>query len=349
MANKTYPEIRNQYQAIAKTCGYIAERANEIKAFYEQAQPKKIVVIGSGSSFYLSTAVQFTANLLLNVPTVAIPAGDLMLHAKDYLPVVEDSLVIVLSRSGETDEIVNAVDQLEKMRCGAKVFSVLCAEDSRVGKRSDFALEMPWAFDESVCQTRSVSTMYAAAQLVLGLLSGRDEIEKSIQAIAQHGDSYLEAVEPVLAEIAREDWKKVYVLADGEANGVAEEAALAFNEISYIPSVCKHVLDVRHGPIVLVDHETLVLIVLNAEGYGYQKALVEDILKKGAKVILYSDMPLSEEIEGVRAAVSFGKPLVGSAVAIPMLLIAQLLSYYNAMARGINPDQPLGLDAWIAL
>ena len=349
MPNKTYPEIRNQYQAIAKTHDYILQHEAALKDFYARGGFKRLVAIGSGSSYDLSMAVACSANLLLSIPAVPIPAGDLMLRTETYAPVLRDALVLVLSRSGSTDEIVNTINLLAAMSCNVKVLSIVCVEDSRVSKISDYVLEMPWAFDESVCQTRSVSTMYAAAQLVLSIFSDNSEIKKDILTIAEAGDDYFEKTEPLLREIAHENWKKVYVLADGEVSGVAEEAALAFNEICYIPSTCKHLLDLRHGPIVLVDGETLVIAHVNTDGFDYQKALIGDVVNKGAKVIVYSDMPLPEQLEGVRAQIVFGKPLTGSTVAIPMLLIAQLLSYHSAVSRGINPDQPQGLDAWIAL
>ncbi len=349
MENKTYPEICNQYDALKKTAACVLSHSTEIKDFFGKKQYRRLIVIGSGSSYSLSKSAACTANLLLPFPAMAIPAGDLMLHMETYTPLLKDALVLVLSRSGSTDEIVHALELLQKGGYGAEVCSIVAVEGSRVSKLSGLTLEIPWAFDESVCQTRSVTNLLGAAQLVIGAAAGRDEIARDIQVIAEQANAYLSRIEPVLKEIAGEDWKKVLVLADAEANGAAEEGSLAFNEICYIPSSCKHILDVRHGPMVLVDKETLALVHLNADSFSYQAALVEDLKKKGARVILYSAHTLPQEINDVRANIVFGQALCSSVEVIPMLAIAQLLSYYNAINRGINPDQPPGLDPWIAL
>ncbi len=147
----------------------------------------------------------------------------------------------------------------------------------------------------------------------------------------------------------RKGFTKVIVLADAEANGLAEEGALAFNEIAYMPSVCKHVLDVRHGPIVLADSDTLAIVCMSADGFSYQTELVRDLIARGAGVITYSAAPLPVVSDRTIATFNFGRKLSPSVEGIPLLAVAQLLAYHSAMARGVDPDHPDGLDPWIAL
>jgi fructoselysine-6-P-deglycase FrlB-like protein len=349
MANKTYPEICNQYDSLGKTTDYVLSCSDEIRRFFDR-QYGHIIFIGSGSSYSLCETAAMTANL--NLPkhcAIAMPAGDLMLHMKTYAPLLQNALVFVLSRSGSTDEIVNVLERLKKSGYGAQVFAVVAKEGSRISGLSDLVLEIPWSFDESVCQTRSVTNLIGAAQLVLAVASGRNEIVKDIRCIAENGGEYLKGIEPEAEKIAALEWSNVCVLADGEANGVAEEGSLAFNEIAYIPSVCRHILDVRHGPIVLVSNATLVLMHVNGDGFSYQSALVKDLQDRGGKVVLYSAAALPRPVGGIQAGFVFGRELHPAVAALPMLAIAQLLSYYSAVGRGINPDEPLGLDPWIAL
>ncbi len=349
MENKTHPEIMDQYRALRRTADYILSRKDQISAFYAQSQFKRIIYLGCGSSYSVCKTLACTANLMLESPAMALPAGDLMLHQKTYMPLLEDALIITVSRSGETDEVLNSVKALRKAGYRAAVLSVIEATGSRVAGVSDLALEIPWAFDESVCQTRSVTNLAGAGQLVTAVAAGRQDIIDDILYIADHGSDYLAAIEQQLKEIAGRGYAKALVLADAEANGLAEEGALAFNEIAYMPSVCKHVLDVRHGPIVLADKDTLAIVCMSADDYDYQAALVKDLITRGAGVILYSTAPLTTVPEGVITAIDFGRKLLPSVEGLPLLAVAQLLSYYSAMARGVDPDHPQGLDPWIAL
>ncbi len=98
-------------------------------------------------------------------------------------------------------------------------------------------------------------------------------------------------------------------------------------------------LDVRHGPIVLFDAKTLVIIRIDPSEFAYQKDLVSDVLKHGAQVILVSDTEIPK-VEGVRAQLAFGRELHPAAVNALLLPVAQLLAYYHALSIHVNPDQP---------
>lgn len=348
MEHKTYSELKNQFSALSKTIDCVSENADLIKGFFAARSFRRIIVIGSGSSFDIANSVALSANLLGTVPAISIPAGDLMLNHAQYAPLLDDALILALSRSGSTSEIVGAIKIVKENYSGVKAFSVVCVESSQLGAVSDFEICLPWAFDESVCQTRSVSNMYAAALAALAFTFGKGEIVKSLKAVAEEGDDFLCSIEPKLIKIANEKWQNVCVLADGQEFGIAEEAALAFNEICYIPSICKHVLDVRHGPMILVTNQTLCIVHLSDISCEFRRALIADLVKKGACVIVYSDEP-AEPIDGVCADISFGKPLSPGVSSLPLLLICQLISYHRAVADGHNPDSPSGLDAWISL
>ena len=141
-----------------------------------------------------------------------------------------------------------------------------------------------------------------------------------------------------------------FVLSDGETYGVAQEAALAMTEIAYITSQHKHVLDVRHGPILLIGPQTFVLIRTTIEGFELERLLVRDIVDRGATVITYSDTEhQSDPVSGVFAHIYFGTALSDATSAIPLLLPMQLLSYQTAIENGHDPDAPEGLSSYIKL
>jgi len=147
-----------------------------------------------------------------------------------------------------------------------------------------------------------------------------------------------------MEQIAKEPWDKAVVLADGISAGVATEGALAFQEISQLPGAQHHVLDVRHGPIVLVDEKTLVLVYLLPSGQSQQEALIRDLQKKGAKVLVYSNLP--REIPDAET-ISLGTDVGEAAGGIAFLNLCQLAAYEKSAETGSDPDAPTGLDAWI--
>ena len=345
--NHTYLEIKSQYAALRKTFDYIAAKKDELLSFYNDKFPKTLTYIGCGSSYYLCQSAELSAKIRLGKPATAMAAGDLMLNYQDYLKMLEGTLIIAPSRSGSTSEVLSAIQNL-KSSLSLPVLAITCVVNSDLAKKADLTLELPWAFDESVCQTRTVTNLYTANLLILGYLSNDTQLINDLNSVIEAGTNYIEKYEERLKCIADEEWHDVIVLADGEMQGIATEGALAFTEIARVPGRYYHLLDVRHGPMVLVNEKTLVIMCLTEVGFTYQFDLINDLIKKGATIITYSDTPLSA-IAGVKLQVILDLGLDNAVRGIPFIFIAQILAYYKALKKGVNPDQPEGLAAWIRL
>ena len=310
----TYSEIKDQYKALLKTFDYISEQKDDIISFYQEVNPKSLVCIGSVSSYCLCLSTDLTARIRLGIPAISFTAGDVLLNHEEYEKIFDESLLIVPSRSGSTSEVLMAVDKIRSISKTA-VLGVSCTEDSKMSKAADFALELPWAFDESVCQTRSVTNLYAANLLIMAYLSKDFELIQNIKTAIDEGSNFMGQWEGKLARVAEGDWSNAVVLADGEISGLAAEGALALSEIARVPSSYYHLLDVRHGPMVLIDDNSLVIACLTKEGFDYQDALIDDLLNKGATVITYSEWPLQLSSQ-VKLQISSGQKLGSAAKGI---------------------------------
>lgn len=345
--SQTYQELKAQYIALKQTFELLEKQKNPLKDFFVSCKPRSITFIGCGSSFYISQSFEMMARVKMGIPAAAIPAGDLMLHYEQYREMLKDTLIVVVSRSGSTSEIVNAIENVKSIM-DVPVLAVTCMENSSLEKVSDLCIVLPWAFDESVCQTRTVSSLYSAVLHIIALWSGKDEIIKDIDMTVRAGDAFLKKYEKEFMGVAKHVWSNIVVIADGEIHGIAKEGSLAFQEISQMPSNCYHVLDTRHGPIVMIGEDTLVIAAVTENNIRSQIDLIKDIVKKGAKVIVYSNTGI-EDIDGVLLQVSSDARVDYAVRGIPFINICQMVSYYKAIGRNVNPDKPTGLDAWIKL
>jgi glutamine---fructose-6-phosphate transaminase (isomerizing) len=342
----TYQEIKDQYKALQKTTDCINGSIADVKKLFDRAKPRMLVFFGCGSSYSLAKSMALAAQVHLGIPAIALAAGDYMLHNSTYSAIAQGSRAVVISRSGSTSEVIAAVEHL-KAAAASSVLSICCLGGTRLAELSDLTIEMPWCFDKSVCQTRTVSNLYMAGMLLIARLSGNDKLAEGLDRAVVGGNSFLSWYENELKFVASKFWTHAVVLADAELAGIAEEGALAFKEICQKPSNFYHLLDSRHGPMVLIGKDTLVIAALS-DGNQYELDLVADVARKGAELIVYSDIPLDGLPEKV-LNISFGKSLPHAARGLPLVLIAQLISYYRAVVDGINPDEPGGLSPWIKL
>ncbi|MGL6218606.1 MAG: SIS domain-containing protein, partial [Lacrimispora sphenoides] len=166
----TLQEIREQYTSMGQTKEYLSGYIDKIKKILDDNSDSNIIFLGCGSSY--SIAKSYAQNTMTSLKRVglAMAAGDVLIHGDRYRAIFENAIVVAISRSGETTEIIQAVTKMREI-CKIQVISIVCREDSTASRISDLTLTMPWAFDNSVCQTRTVSCLYFAWLYIAGTLS----------------------------------------------------------------------------------------------------------------------------------------------------------------------------------
>lgn len=343
---KTEIEMFNQYEALTKTYEYLKKKAEEIKNLRDSGGFKSITYIGCGSSYSLCKSAEISTKMRMDIKVNSIPAGDLLINYAQYKNVLKDTLLVAPSRSGSTSEVVLAVKRVRE-ELGAKCVSISAKTESELSKIVDLSIEIPWAFDDSVCQTRTVTNLYFTNLYLIGILTGDDALVGELEAAIKNGNEYMDKVNGVAKEIAGKDWNKVVVLADAELEGIADEGALAFKEICQLPSNYYHILDVRHGPMVLIDNKTLVIVANVPGGENYQQDLIRDVKNKGALVVTVSHK--TENIWSSDYNITVPAFRNYALTGVPFIFVPQALSYNKALVLGINPDVPQGLAAWIKL
>ena len=344
----TYQEIKQQYAALQQTFDYMQSKREAIVSFVRGSSASSVVFAGCGSSYCLSESAAFSMRLRAGLPSIALAGGDLMLNVKAYGPLLADALLVAPSRSGSTSEVVEALRLVREDKT-VPVLALSCVEDSPLSKQADLALELPWAFDHSVCQTRTVVNLYVANLLIAAYVGGDEALVASVgQAIAQ-GEAYMARVEEGIRQAAGFEWTNAVVLADGELYGLAAEGAIALTEIAKMQAHSHHLLDVRHGPMVTVDADTLVIAAITGSGTTHQHNLLRDLKGRGARVIAFAGSAELVPAELTDLSIVTESPLDVAALGIPFIFIPQIAALVAADRKGTNPDQPDGLVAWVKL
>lgn len=343
--SKTYTEMKGQFSALRETSVYIRNRLNVLKRFLDEKPYSGIAFLGCGSSYSVSKSLESIYRNLSGKSSMSLAAGDLMLHTENYQKALENAVLVAVTRSGSTSEVLKAIEAIRALT-PIRVIALTCVEDAPINELSDVTFTMPWAFDESVCQTRTVSNLYLAGSILAAGIAERTDVIDAAEATLEQLEGYANKIEPLFLQLAKEKWDHAVVLADGEIGGIAEEGALAFKEICQLPSNYYGLLDSRHGPMVMIGKT--MLVIASICGAGEQECkLVADLTKKYATVVTFSDEPV--ELPKVYANISFGRPLDLIGRGLALIVICQMASYYKALVRGVNPDAPTGLDAWIKL
>lgn len=342
----TEQEIMDTPRALERTCRYFDERQEDYKDFFARNTQRKFVFLGCGSSYMLAKSAAVIFGMLPDTTAAAVPAGDYLVAPTGWNVTIKDSIVVALSRSGRTSELVLAVKEI-RQTLGCPVISISAEQGNELVPFSQQNIVLDWCYDKSVCQTRTVTNFYAAILLLAAIYGGSMGLSGAVHIAAAKCEAFQRENRDALSKVSALPWDNVVVLADGPLCGIAEEGALAFTEISMLCGRYFHVLDYRHGPIVISGKNTLTVMVLHPGEEALQKAMVDDVLAKGGPVLTVSEKEGNPwggidniQINGVDDFAVWG---------VLFIYVCQLMALMKAVELGGNPDQPAGLDPYIKL
>ena len=340
---KTLQEILSQPQVWSDTLTVFDRQAKDVMDLWNGNRFDQVLFIGCGSPYYLSLSASVMFQQLNRITTLALPGSELSLFKETYLDKNKNTLLVAVSRSGETTETIRAMQLFREGNYG-KTLTITTVPDSAVTKYSDLCLVAEAAREVSIAQTRSFASMQLLVEALALQISGQNAVE----VLASFPDKVAWLFEKYrdLAKSLGEDKEieRFFFLGSAYNYGIASEAMLKMKEMSLSNSEAFHTLEFRHGPKSMVDEKALVIGLLN-ESTEYQEIpVLQEMASLKGKILSITEKsdPRIEEIGNVvELKSSVAEPLR----ALLFLPVLQLLAYYRAISRGQDPDNPHNLDA----
>ena len=228
---------------------------------------RRVYIVGCGSAYHVGVAARYVMESLARLPVEVDVASEF--RYRD--PVLEpDSLAIIISQSGETADTLAAL-RLCKER-GVRTIGIVNVVGSSIAREADATL-YTWAGPEiAVATTKAYSTQLAACYLLaiaFGQVRGTLDDERAAALVAEL-QALPEKIEKTLQDKERIQWfaskyanaHDAFFIGRGLDYAVALEGSLKFKEISYIHSEAFAAGEMKHGPISLVEKNTLVVGIL---------------------------------------------------------------------------------------
>ncbi len=339
----TIEEIRSQPAVWERTLHHLQMlNASSYPRFHDYDQ---VIFTGCGSTYYLSLWAARACEKQTGLTSRAAPASDLLYATDGWLHKSKKTLLVAISRSAETTETILALRQFTAGHYGDSVV-VTCYPDRELAKLSPNVVAVPDAQEQSVAQTRSFSSML----LAVGWLLERDVPQDVPAALSQAGARLMETYGQVASGIGRdESIKKLFYLGSGSLYGLACEAMLKMKEMSLTYSEAFHEMEFRHGPMSMVDEESLMvgLIGDSTKDQGY--AVLREMRAKNARTLGLLDGDGALPPDTLDETILFKSRLPELWRAPLYLPVLQLIAYERALHKGLNPDRPTNLSAVVVL
>ena len=349
MNGEMLAEIKQQPEILKATMDknrvILEEVRKELKPKIASGAIDNVMIVARGSSDNAAALGKYLIESTLGLPVnLAAPSVVNLYHAKLTLA---KTLVIGVSQSGSTNEIVEFMSKV-KADSGFTM-SITNNPDSELAKLGLGANLFCFAGKEKViAATKSFTSTVMLFYLISEALADETDGAKSsvLASIPDLIHETLAMAEPQIDDAVA--WlgpsEECVILGRGFSYPVALEAGLKLQECSYVRAKAYSGADFQHGPMAVIQ-ERLHFIVLLAEGPCYQSmiGLCRLILERGGRLLVFATQAEPElEAEGAKiiklpACSEWVSPFVFTTA-------AQLLAYYEAEGRGLNPDSPRWLN-----
>jgi glucosamine--fructose-6-phosphate aminotransferase (isomerizing) len=340
--------IREQPAAVANTLRSCQAGLAELRDVVAAEHPKRVIIAGLGSSY---TAAQIAAPVLrtcLPIPSVVTIASEVGVDAS--LPLDAETLVVLVSRSGERGGIVDALNAARE--AGATCVAVTAVDSSLLATESDVVIVTGEGPESTYPKTKSV-TATAVALMELGLASDADaqrqaRLEAALARMPELLESGISAAEHGVESLASELTSRSMALVTGTAGnqGVAQEAALKLQEAASVITEWEETGSAIHGAVTILGDHWLHLALVTPADYEMNISLLRLAAHFGAYrlCITAPGLELDGSADAVVGVPDAQEPLVAPLLYLPPL---QLMTYHLAIGRGLNPDTPAYADVML--
>ncbi len=308
----------------------------------------RIYIIACGSAYHAGLVGKYVIEGMAGIPVECEVASEFRYRN----PILQDnSLVIVVSQSGETADTKVVVNMAKES--GHNVLAIVNVVGSSIAREAGNVFYTSAGPEISVATTKAYSAQLIALYLIaikLGEVRGRVDEEKRgyyINELKKLPDK----IKVVLADNSRMQWlaskffaaTDVFFIGRGIDYAVALEGALKLKEISYIHAEAYAAGELKHGPIALIEDNTLVVsLATQAELYDKVVSNITEVRSRGAYacgISTYGQYSMEASSDYAVYVPKTDPYFMASLSVIPL----QLLSYYASVAKGFDVDKPRNL------
>jgi len=314
----------------------------------EVQQLRRVVLIGMGTSMHAAMVGRHYIERFARIPAEVDNAAEFRYRS----PVLDEhTLVISVAQSGETIDTLAAMDEARRAGCPQiTICNTPGAQTTRIAHGTVYMRAGP---EIAVASTKTmVGSMVAlhALALHLGRLRGvldaeaaRAQVEAALHLPTAIGEVLLMAPQIQVLAARYAAFEDFLFLGRGLSFPMALEGALKLKEVSYIHAEGYAAGEMKHGPIALIDeHMPTVAIALRDEVHDKMRSNIEQVkARRGPVLAIVSDG--DQSLENIADDILMLPEVDPCLSPLLSVVVMQLLSYYIAVERGADVDQPRNL------
>ncbi len=332
-------EIYSQPEVVARLLERETAHAGQIVC--QLPDFEYIQIAARGTSDYAATYATYALASLAGYPvSLATPSLHTIYHAP---PRLRGALVVGISQSGQSPDIVAVLE--EGRRQGRPTLAITNDGSSPLAAAADHVIELHAGPERSVAATKTYTAQLAVLALLAATWNGDSQKLAALQGMPEAIAKTLAGAGAAVSQRAERYryMRQCVVIGRGYNYATAFELALKLKELDYVMSTAYSSADFRHGPIATVEEDLPVILVMPAGAVLEDMlGMAKDLRERGAELIAISDAEEARPL--ARTLLPLAAPSPEWLSPITAILPGQLLALHLALAKGLDPDTPRGLQ-----
>lgn len=344
-----YQEIHDQPETWELIIKKFKKSEEEIIKFLNKSDT--YFFTGCGSGYNASVYSKNISGFLLEKKCFDYQASELNFFGKEIYKNGDKNkpITFLFSRSGNTTEVADAIKNINKNNL-SYLFGITCYEDSYLFRNSNYRFSLAEANEKSVATTKSATSMALLSALFFSSLSNRIDLSIQIEKLPNLSSDIINKFEDLGKKIGENNKiNKFFVLSNTPSFGLAREAKLKLLEMTRSWADCFNTLDFRHGPKAVVDKNSLIVIFLSDSACNHELSIAKEMKELGGNLLIFGNLVQKEFYELTENIVDLDENINEWIRGIIFLPIIQLLCYYKAIKKGLNPDNPKNLTYFVEI
>lgn len=307
-----------------------------------------IAIVACGTSYHAGLLCKSLFEKTAKVKTEVFLASEFLYQD----PLLEaDTLVIVISQSGETIDTLEALKNSKEK--GYDTLAIVNVKGSSIAMNSNNVLYTSAGPEIAVASTKAYTCQLAVLYLLIcrfalirktktvqeikGYIKDLLSVPKTVAKVCERKEEYHRLATKLV------DAKDIFLIGRGLDHCILLEAALKMKEISYIHTEAYASGELKHGPIALIEKDTPVIACLSQKDLlSKESSNIKEVRARGAKAYGFIKESLKDELIQ-KIEIHTLEDLPDDLMVFSAITAFQFLAYYIALDKGVNVDKPRNL------
>ena len=337
-----FNEIQSQPKAWQEVLQTLAAQRDTAADWIKGQGFGQVVYIAAGELLAVAQSAARVTHLVSGLNSIACAPTELMYGRRAPYDVRIKTLVIVFSRPAVSEETGWGIEKLKACDPRAQ-FLILETETSELSAHGQLNFLFNGIKDATKTAVSSATSLLMASFAILSWLTGKEVLWKEMEKLPSIMDGQIKTWQSKAQQIVQSKPSHIVFLGSGPFRGAASLGALMMSKISGLTCESDYFLEYRHGAYGSLTNQTMVIGLISNTFRGAEEKTLGDLAVMRANRIAVAEdagalAKLCDNVMELKSGVS---EIARVLLAIPIM---QLLTFYQAMQRGVNPDNPKHLD-----